>query len=63
MGQLVDGTWTSKSVLVQHDKTGLYFKRESVFRNHISPQAGGEFPAEPGRYPGGPANPELAKRK
>jgi len=50
MGQLVDGTWTSKSVLVQHDKTGLYFKRESVFRNHISPQAGGEFPAEPGRY-------------
>src|SRR6516225_5657094 len=50
MGQLVDGTWTSKSVLVQHDKTGLYFKRESVFRNRISPQADAEFPAEPGRY-------------
>src|SRR5215831_1393536 len=50
MGQLVDGIWTSKNVLVQHDKTGLYFKRESVFRNSISPQAQTEFPAEPGRY-------------
>ena len=50
MGQLVDGTWTSQNVLVQHDKTGLYFKRESVFRNHISPQADAEFPAEAGRY-------------
>ena len=50
MGQLVDGTWSSKNVLVQHDKTGLYFKRESVFRNHISPQVDAQFPAEAGRY-------------
>jgi glutathionyl-hydroquinone reductase len=50
MGQLVDGTWSSKNVLVQHDKAGLYFKRESVFRHRISPQADAEFPAEPGRY-------------
>ena len=50
MGQLVDGTWSSKNVLVQHDKTGLYFKRESVFRHRISPQTDAEFPAEPGRY-------------
>lgn len=50
MGQLVEGTWSSKNVLVQHDKTGLYFKRESVFRHRISPQADAEFPAEPGRY-------------
>ena len=44
MGQLVDGTWSSQNVLTQHDKTGLYFKRESVFRNSISPQADAEFP-------------------
>ena len=50
MGQLVEGTWSSKNVLVQHDKTGLYFKRESVFRHRISPQTDAEFPAEPGRY-------------
>jgi glutathionyl-hydroquinone reductase len=50
MGQLVDGTWSSKNVLAQHDKTGLYFKRESVFRNSVSPQADAEFPAEAGRY-------------
>jgi putative glutathione S-transferase len=50
MGQLVDGKWTSENVLVQHDKTGLYFKRESVFRHHVSPQADAEFPAEAGRY-------------
>jgi putative glutathione S-transferase len=50
MGQLVDGQWTTENVLVQHDKTGLYFKRDSVFRNRISKEAGAEFPAEPGRY-------------
>lgn len=47
MGQLVDGKWTSENVLVQHDDRGLYFKRESVFRNRIGDA---EFAAEPGRY-------------
>ena len=50
MGQLVDGTWSSKNVLAQHDQTGLYFKHESVFRDSISPQVDAEFPAETGRY-------------
>ncbi len=50
MGQLVDGTWNSKNVLVQHDDTGLYFKRESVFRNRINAGPDAEFPAEAGRY-------------
>ena len=50
MGQLVDGKWTSKNVLVQHDDTGLYFKREPVFRKRISAQPEAEFPAEAGRY-------------
>jgi len=50
MGQLVDGQWTTENVLVQHDKTGLYFKRDSVFRDRISGEAGAKFPAEPGRY-------------
>ena len=35
MGQLVDGTWRTENVLVQHDDRGLYFKRDSVFRNRI----------------------------
>src|SRR4051794_41445685 len=50
MGQLVDGQWTTENVLVQHDKTGLYFKRDSVFRDRIGGEAGANFPAEPGRY-------------
>jgi glutathionyl-hydroquinone reductase len=50
MGQLVDGKWNTGNVLVQHDKTGLYFKRDSVFRSRVSKEAGAEFPAEPGRY-------------
>ncbi len=50
MGQLVDGKWTSKNVLVQHDETGLYFKRESVFRNRIGAEPEAEFRAEAGRY-------------
>ena len=32
MGQLVDGKWSTKNVLIQHDDTGLYFKRDSLFR-------------------------------
>src|SRR5438270_444335 len=50
MGQLVDGKWTKENVLVQHDDKGLYFKRDAVFRNHISRDPASQFPAEPGRY-------------
>lgn len=50
MGQLVDGKWSTENVLVQHDAKGLYFKRDSVFRERISSEAKSEFPAEPGRY-------------
>jgi glutathionyl-hydroquinone reductase len=50
MGQLVDGQWTANNALVQHDERGLYFKRASLFRNNISPEAQSEFPAEAGRY-------------
>ena len=50
MGQLVDGKWSTENVLVQHDDKGLYFKRDSVFRGHISSEAQAEFPAERGRY-------------
>ena len=50
MGQLVDGTWSTENVLVQHDAKGLYFKRDSVFRSLISNETKSEFPAEPGRY-------------
>jgi putative glutathione S-transferase len=50
MGQLIDGKWTTENVLVQHDAKGLYFKRDSVFRERISSEAPSEFPAEPGRY-------------
>ena len=50
MGQLVGGKWSTENVLVQHDDKGLYFKRDSVFRNRIESHAKSEFPAEPGRY-------------
>jgi putative glutathione S-transferase len=50
MGQLVDGKWSTENVLVQHDDKGLYFKRDSVFRNRIGSDPRSEFPAEPGRY-------------
>jgi putative glutathione S-transferase len=50
MGQLVDGQWSTENVLVQHDAKGLYFKRDSVFRERVSSDAKSEFPAEPGRY-------------
>ncbi len=48
MGQLVDGKWRTENIPVQHDDRGLYFKRESVFRNRISNET--EFAPEPGRY-------------
>jgi len=50
MGQLIDGKWSTENVLVQHDDKGLYFKRDSVFRKHITSEPKAEFPAEPGRY-------------
>ena len=49
MGQLIDGKWTTENVLVNHDEKGLYFKRDSVFRNRISNEPGSGFPA-PKRY-------------
>src|SRR5690349_3321702 len=50
MGQLIDGKWVKENIITNHDKTGLYYKRDSVFRNSIRREAGSEFPAEPGRY-------------
>jgi len=50
MGQLVNGKWNTENVLTQHDDRGLYFKRDSVFRNHISSEAQSEFPAGRGSY-------------
>jgi putative glutathione S-transferase len=50
MGQLVDGEWRKENILFNHDDKGLYFKRESIFRDRISNEAGAEFPAEAGRY-------------
>jgi putative glutathione S-transferase len=50
MGQLVDGTWSTDNVLVQHDAKGLYCKRDSVFRERIGNEAQAEFPAERDRY-------------
>ena len=50
MGQLVDGKWRNENILFNHDDNGLYFKRESIFRDHISSEARATFPAEPGRY-------------
>ena len=50
MGQLVNGQWTTENVLFNHDDKGLYFKRDSVFRHHISSDPQAEFPAERGRY-------------
>ena len=50
MAQLVDGQWSTENLLFNHDETGLYFKRPSIFRDRISGDPGAEFPAEPGRY-------------
>jgi glutathionyl-hydroquinone reductase len=50
MGQLVDGKGRTENILFNHDDKGLYFKRDSVFRDRISGEAGAKFPAEPGRY-------------
>ena len=50
MGQLVDGKWSTENVLVQHDDKGLYFKRNSVFRDRISNDSQSEFSAERNRY-------------
>jgi len=50
MGQLVDGKWSTENVQVQHDDTGLYFKRASLFRQRVGHELQSEFPAEAGRY-------------
>ena len=50
MGQLANGKWTNENILSNHDKTGLYYKRDSVFRSHIDGDPQSEFAAEPGRY-------------
>ena len=50
MGQLVDGKWRTENSLVNHDDSGLYFKRPSIFRDRIGSEAQAEFPAAPGRY-------------
>ncbi len=50
MGQLIDGKWVDGNVLTNHDATGLYYKRPSVFRERVSGEAGAAFPAESGRY-------------
>lgn len=47
MGQLLDGQWTAENVLAQHDRRGLYFKRDSVFRNRISAKPAPSFPPSP----------------
>jgi glutathionyl-hydroquinone reductase len=47
MGQLVDGKWSTENILFNHDDRGLYFKRDSVFRDRISSESKTEFPAEP----------------
>ena len=44
MGQLIDGKWRTENILFNHDATGLYFKRDSVFRHRISNESGAEFP-------------------
>ena len=50
MGQLIDGKWTTGNVLVNHDEKGLYFKRNSVFRDRVTGDGSSPFPAETGRY-------------
>jgi putative glutathione S-transferase len=50
MGQLIDGTWRTENIITNHDDKGLYFKRDSVFRDRIGGEAEAAFPAEPGRY-------------
>ena len=50
MGQLVDGKWVSGEVLRQHDEKGRYFKRDSVFRQHVTADGSSGFPAASGRY-------------
>ena len=36
MGQLVDGQWRTENILVNHDDSGLYFKRPSIFRSPLA---------------------------
>ena len=50
MGQLIDGRWEDGNILRNHDEKGLYFKRNSVFRERISADGASPFPPESGRY-------------
>lgn len=50
MGQLVDGKWTDANVLTNHDASGMYYKRPSVFRERVEADPTAQFPAETGRY-------------
>lgn len=50
MGQLIDGKWSDANVLTNHDATGLYYKRPSVFRSRIEAAPTAELTAESGRY-------------
>ena len=50
MGQLIEGKWVADNVLRNHDEKGLYFKRNSVFRNRVTADGASGFPPEAGRY-------------
>ena len=47
MGQLIDGKWITENIISNHDKTGLYYKRDSVFRNRIEREPARSFPPSP----------------
>ena len=49
MGHLQNGVWVTDETLTE-DQGGRYVKQPSLFRNWITADSTGEFPAEPGRY-------------
>ncbi len=49
MGHLQNGVWITDETLTE-DQGGRYVKQPSLFRNWITADGTGEFPAEPGRY-------------
>ena len=49
MGQLVEGKWTA-DWQVPRGKSGEFVRGDSGIRNWITADAGGNFPADPGRY-------------
>jgi putative glutathione S-transferase len=56
MGHLINGTWTEKEQLTEHDENGSYVKQPSRFRNWVTsdgsagPSGIGGYMAESGRY-------------